>query len=168
VRDAGAGDEALGPGQDDLVAVAPPPRGHRGGVRAGAGLGERVRHEELAATDPAGHLGLLGRVPRHGERDHAELGDERGERDAGRHASELLDQHPERERASTGAAVLLGVAHAHELVLDEHLVDVLGPLVGLVDLGRPGGDALLRDLPDERPELPELLGKLEALAVSRH
>ena len=59
----------------------------------------------------------------------------------------------------------LGIAHAHQVVLDQELVDVLGPLVGLVDLGRPRRDAFVGDRSDERAEFLELLGQLEALEI---
>ena len=49
--------------------------------RSGSGLGERVGHQDLAADDAADHaLGLLVVAGEH-ERDHAELGDGRGERE---------------------------------------------------------------------------------------
>jgi hypothetical protein len=59
--------------------------------------------------------------------------------------------------------VLLGISDAHELAVDEDLVDVLGPLVGLVDLGGAGRDLLLGDRAHEPAELFELLGQNEPL-----
>ena len=52
VRDTRVRDEALAAVQDVLVAVAHGGRPHRSGVRAGAGLGERVRGKPLPAGKP--------------------------------------------------------------------------------------------------------------------
>src|SRR5205085_5607949 len=56
---------------------------------------------------------------------------------------------------------LLGIADGHELVLDEDLVDVLGPFARLVDVGRTRLDALLGDPPDDGAELLQLRRKFE-------
>ena len=64
-----------------------------------------------------------------------------------------------------GAAVGLGIADAHQVVLDQHPVDVLRPLVGLVDLGGARSDPLLGDPANERAELLQLLRQLVASVV---
>ena len=51
VGDAGVGDEALAPVEDVLVAVADRRRPHRRRVGAGAGLGQRIRGQPLAARE---------------------------------------------------------------------------------------------------------------------
>jgi hypothetical protein len=51
VRYSGPRDEALGSVQHELTAVALVPRGHRSRVGSRPGLGERVRHQDVAATD---------------------------------------------------------------------------------------------------------------------
>ncbi len=83
------------------------------------GLGERVRHQDVATADALRHgPPLLVGAGQH-QRDHAELGDDRRERDAGRHARQLLDEYAERERPAARTPVRLGVADTHQVVLDQ-------------------------------------------------
>ena len=165
VRYSGPRDETLGSVQHELTAVALVPRGHRSRVGARPGLGERVRHQDVAATDALRHRSsLLVGAGQH-ERDDAELRDDGCERHAGGDPGQLLDEDTERERTAARAAVGLRVADAHQLVLDEHLIDILGPFVGLVDLGGARRDLLLGDLPDEGTELLQFLRQLVASIV---
>ena len=76
--DAGVRDEALRPVEDVLVAVAARLRPHRGRVGAGAGLGQRIRSEHLAAREPRQVAPLLLLVARQLERERAQLLHRRG------------------------------------------------------------------------------------------
>ena len=62
--------------------------------------------------------------------------------------------------------MLLGIGDPGESVLDQQLVDVPGVLVGLVDLGRPGGDLVLGKLAYRLAERLLFVGEFEAESVA--
>ena len=159
VRDAGVRDEALAAVEDVLVAVADRGRPHRGGVGAGAGFGQRVRGQPLAGRELRQVALLLLLRARELEPERAEL--LHGEQQAARRADlrDLLDRDEREQRAGAGAAPLLVVEEAEELVLAEELDDVPRELVRLVDLGRTRRDALARERAHELADLPLLLGQ---------
>jgi len=109
-------------------------------ARGGAVVGYKVG----AAASPAPAV-LAGRLQAAGRLDAAVIGARLGLE------GELI----------APAAELLRVPDAHEAVLDEHLPQVLRPLVGLVDLRGARRDLVLRDLADEPAELLGLLGQVE-------
>ena len=87
-------------------------------------------------------------------------------RDAGTDPGDLLDEEAQLDRATTGAAVLLGIGHAGEAVLNEQLVDIPRVLVGLVDLRCPGSELVLAQLPHGPAEHLLLLGRLEVQSIA--
>ena len=159
VRDTRVRDEALAAVEDVLVAVTDGGRPHRRGVRAGAGLGERVGGKPLAAREPR-QVGLLLRL-RAGElqAERAEL--LHREQQAARRADlrDLFDRDEREQRAGAGAAPLLVEEEPEQLVLAKELDDVPRELVRLVDRGRTRGDALARERADELADLALLLGQ---------
>src|SRR5207248_9962094 len=69
-------------------------------------------------------------------------------------------ERDEREKGSGAEpAVLFVEEEAEEIVLPVELDDVPGKLVRLVDLGRPGRDALAGHRPDEVAKLALLVGE---------
>ena len=136
-RDAGVRDEPLRPVEDVLVAVPPGGRAHRRRVGAGAGLGQRVRAQQLAGREPRQPALLLLPRARELEPERAEL--LHGEDQPARRADlrHLLDRDEREQRAGAGAAPLLVEEQAEDALLAEELDDVPRELVRLVDLGRP-------------------------------
>ena len=129
VRDAGVRDEALAAVEDVLVAVADRGRPHRGRVGAGAGFGQRVGGQPLAARELRQVLLLLLLRPGELEAERAEL--LHREQQAARRADlrDLLDRDQREQRAGARAAPLLVEEEAEELVLAEELDDVPRELV---------------------------------------
>ena len=163
-RDAGVRDEALRAVQDVGVAVAPRGAAHRGGVRARARLGERVRGEELARREPrqVPLLLLVGAGELQPERPELLHGEDHPARRAD--LRDLLDHGQREQRAGAEAAVGLVEEEPEEPVLAVELDDVPRELVRLVDLGRPRRDAVARELPDQLADLSLLVGQ----RVERH
>ena len=97
--------------------------------------------------------------PRQLEPERAEL--LHGEQQAARRADlrDLLDRDEREQRAGAGAAPLLVVEQAEQLVLAEELDDVPRELVRLVDLGRARRHALARERAHELADLPLLVGQ---------
>ena len=157
--DAGVRDEALAAVEDVLVAVAPGRRPHRGGVGAGAGLGQRVGGQPLPGREPRQVALLLLLRAGELEPERAEL--LHGEQQAARRADlrDLLDRDEREQRAGAGAALLLVEEQPEQLVLAEELDDVPRELVRLVDLGRARRDALARERAHELADLPLLVGQ---------
>ena len=74
---------------------------------------------------------------------------------------DLFDGDREAEDAGAGAAVLLGHAQPGQAGLDEELEEVLGILLGEVDLPRPGRNSLLGELAHGGLELRQLGRQVE-------
>src|SRR5262249_6943141 len=128
--------------------------------------GQAVGHLVLAAGDGAEQRAALILTARQDDRDGAEPADQRDERAPRRDARDLLDHDGDGERPPTDASELLRVADRHEVALDEDFVDVPGELVLVIDLRGAGeADALLGDLPDDGPELLQLLRQLERMVA---
>ena len=108
VGDAGVGDPPLDAVEHPVVAVADRLGFHRGGVRAGVGLGQAVGEPTFAAGQRAQVvlLELLGAGQL--DRQRAELVDRRDQRRGHVDAGDLLDHQHRRQRVGSGAAVLLG------------------------------------------------------------
>ena len=158
-RDTRVRDEALGAVQDVLVAVAPRLGSHGGGVRARAGLRERVGGQPLAARqarEPA--LLLLVRAVVL-DRERAELLEGQDEPRGGAGLGDLLDGDEHHERAGARAAEALLEREAEDLVVAQELDHVPGELALLVDLGRTGRDALAGQGADEVADLALLAGE---------
>ena len=159
VRDAGVRDEALRAVEDVLVALAARRRAHRRAVGAGAGLGERVRRQPLAARELRQVLLLLLVGAGELEPERAELLHREDERRRRADLPDLLDRDEREKRAGAEPAVLLVEEEAEDVVLAEELDDVPRELVRLVDLGRARRDPLARELADEIAQLPLLVGQ---------
>ena len=164
VRDARVRDEALRAVEDVLVALALRLRSHRGGIRAGAGLGERVRRNPLPARDLRQKTVLLLLRARKPKRERAELLHGEDEPDGRICLGDLLHGDEEHQRPGVRATVPLVEGEPEDLVLAQKLDHVPGEVAGLVDLGCPGRDALPRQRADELADPTLLLGK----GVPRH
>ena len=158
-RDASVGDEALAAVEDVLVAVTDGGRPHRGGVRAGFRLGQRVRGQPLTAREPR-QVGLLLRL-RAGELEPERAQLLHGEQETARRADlrDLLDRDEGEQRAGARASPLLVEEQPEELVLAKDLDHVPRKLVRLVDRGRTRSDALARERAHELADLALLLGQ---------
>ena len=152
-RHARVGDEPLGAVEHVLVAVASRGRAHGGRVGAGAGFGERVRAQRLAAREPRQPLVLLLAGARELQPERAELLHGEDERRGRAHLRHLFDRDQSHQRPGAEAAVRLVEEEAEDVVLAEELDHVPGELVGGVDLGRPRRDALPRERSDEVAKL---------------
>ena len=134
-------------------------RAHGGAVRAGPGLGERIRGQPLAGGELRQVALLL--LLRAGELqpERAELLD--GEDQAARRADlrDLLDRDEREQRAGAGPAPLLVEQEPEDLVVAEELDDVPRELVALVDLGRARRDPVAGERADELAELALLVGE---------
>ena len=139
-------------------------RAHRGGVGAGARLGERVRGEPFARRELRQEALLLLVAARELEPERAELlhGDDQAARRADlRH---LLDRDERHQCRRADAAVLLVEQDPEDLVLAEELDDVPRELGALVDLRGARRDALAREVAHEVADLALLVGQ----RVDRH
>jgi hypothetical protein len=133
-RLAGVGDEALAAFDDPLAAVAVRPRALEGrrragpaGVGAGAGLGEAVRADDLAARHRDEELVLLGLRPGEMERAAAERGVGRNDEAEGApDPADLFNGDRVGEVVEAGAALLLGDRDAEPARLAELLDDLDG------------------------------------------
>ena len=151
----------LGAVQD--VAVTPP---HRGGpearrVRAGAGLRERVRGEELARRQARQVLRLLRLGAGQEDRQAAERLVEILRRGRRARPGDLLAHEREGEASQVGPAVLLGQPDAVEAGVADCANRFFGVRLGRVVMGRVRRHALARDRAREVADQPLVLGQVE-------
>ena len=164
VRDPCVRDEALRAVEDVLVAVAPRLRAHRCGIRAGAGLGQRVGGDPLSARDLGQETVLLLLGARKPQRERAQLlhGEDEPHRRIG--LGDLLHGDEQHQRPRIRPSVALVEGEPEDLVLAQELDHVPREVARLVDLGRAGSDSLTRQGADELADLTLFLGK----RVPRH
>ena len=157
--DAGVRDEPLRPVEHVLPVVTSRNRAHRGGVGAGAGLGQRVRGEHLARRESRqpGRALLVRAAELEPER--AELLHREDQPARGADLRDLLDRDERQQRSRPGAADLLAEEEAEDPLVAEELDDVPRELVRRVDLGRPRRDPLARHGPHEFAQLALLLAQ---------
>src|SRR3989441_5083983 len=157
----------LGAVQD--VAVTPPHRGRPEArrVRAGAGLRERVRGEELARRQARQVLRLLRFGAEAEDREPAErLVEGLGRRRRAR-PRDLLAHEREREAPPIRPAVPLGHPDPVEPRVDERPDRLLWVLLGVVVPGRVRRHALTRDRAREGTDQPLVLGQVEGVVHGR-
>ena len=153
------GDPLLGAG-DATVGEA---RGHRGGIRAGAGLRQRERADLLAGRQRR-HVGRA--VLEQRQRARARVHRHR-HADTRVTARQLLQDQHVGEEVRARPAVLLGDADAHEPQVAEGGEDVGGKRVVPVPLGGVRHDLLVREPPRQRADLLLLGGQLAHAATRR-
>ncbi len=164
VRDPCVRDEALRAVEDVFVALTLRLRAHRGGIGAGAGLGQRVGGDPLAARDLRQETVLLLLGARKPKSERAQLlhGEDEPYRRIG--LGDLLHRDEQHQRARVRPSVTLVEGEPEDLVLAQKLDHVPREVARLVDLGRAGSDSLPRQGADELADLTLLLGK----RVPRH
>src|SRR5439155_396569 len=161
VRDAAVGDELLAAVQHVLVAVALRSRLHGRRIGAAARLRQRVRGDLLARRERRTQPFLLFLGAGHEDRIAAERLHREDQRRAGASLRNLFDAHADGHARARDAAVLLGKWDAEDAVLRKELLDVLGILALLVDLGRARRDAILDELTDRVANRDLLFRELE-------
>ena len=168
LRHSGVRDPALGSVEDKTVTVADGAGRHRGRVRAGLRLGQRVGEHRLAPGDrrQVALLELLG--PGQQQRHRAQLVHRRDQRRRGARPGDLLDHDRGGDRVRARAAVGLGDVHRGEVVLGQRLEHVPGELRGLVHLGGPRRDLVVGQVTDGLTERFMLLGERESRKVRAH
>jgi hypothetical protein len=151
----------LGAVEHVVVAAADRGRLERGGVRAGAGLGELSRRPAaLRWPAPEGILLLrLAAEEEDGQPAERLIEVLRGGARAGRR--DLFGDQGQRQASQVGPAVRLGHPDAVETGLDERADGVLRVRFGLVVAGRVRRDPLAGDLPRQVADRALVLGEVE-------
>ena len=159
VGDRALADEALGPGDQVLVAVAHGARADRRGVGAGLGLGDGER-DQLPPGGEVGDPALLLLVgPGDEERQGAQALDREDEAGRRAGAADLLDREAGGEEVAAEAAEPLGEVDGEDVVGREELLDVPRELGRPVDLGGARGDLLVGEVADGVAQEALLLGE---------